>query len=194
MPSSQTQIVAALVGALAVCSASATADAGVAGRSTTRPPVVDPYRAALAFARCMRAHGVPHPDPDRGGSFRLTPADEAKLRRVGRARVEAADKACFHFLRPVVSTKPLSDGAKRLARAALQKVRGCMRRHGYVFGEPVVRDMTRGRAFFGFADVSAATRAAQGTPRYRTSQRTCERGLAHALDEIVADDRGEIGY
>jgi hypothetical protein len=159
-----------------------------------QPPIVDPYEAALSFARCMRRHGVPHPAPDHGGNFRLSPADEKRLQRVGRRKVDAAEKACFRFLRPVVSTKPLSARAKRLARAALAKVRACMLRHGYVFGKPVVRDMSRGRAFFGFADVSPATRDAQGTARYRAAQRTCERGLARALDVIIADDRGEIGY
>lgn len=37
---------------------------------------VDPYKAALAFARCMRQHGVPHPNPDSAGNFHLTPHQE----------------------------------------------------------------------------------------------------------------------
>jgi hypothetical protein len=164
------------------------------GRASTRPPTVDPYKAGLAFARCMRQHGVPHPDPDRAGNFRLTPADEKRLQRISRATKDAADKACFRFLKPVTSTEPLSARAKKLARAALQTVRDCMRRHGYVFGRPIVENMSRGRAFFGFVDVSLATREAQGTPRYQSAQRMCERGLAAKLDKIIADDRGETGY
>jgi hypothetical protein len=55
-------------------------------------PSADPYQAGLAFAACMRAHGVPHPDPDRNGDFNLTPAQEHRLRAVGMAKVRAADK------------------------------------------------------------------------------------------------------
>ena len=33
--------------------------------AATAPPSHDPYTASLAYAKCMRAHGVPHPDPDR---------------------------------------------------------------------------------------------------------------------------------
>jgi hypothetical protein len=81
--------------------------------------------AGLAFAACMRAHGVPHPDPDRNGDFNLTPAQEHRLRVVGMAKVRAADNACFKYLKRVVSTKPLSAKAKAQARHVLEQVRTC---------------------------------------------------------------------
>ena len=56
----------------------------------------------------MRAHGVPHPNPDRNGDFKLTLAQEARMRAVGQGKVRATDKLCFHYLKPVVNTTPLS--------------------------------------------------------------------------------------
>src|SRR5262249_46537110 len=137
----------------------ATGCAGTGGRSgVVHPaPSVAPsggaaeYRASLAYARCMRAHGVPQPDPDRNGDIRLTPADAQPMRGVGRAKVQAADTLCFdRHLKGAVSTKPLSGRAKARAIAVLQEVGRCMKSHGYAMGRPVVRDLSRGRAFFGF--------------------------------------------
>jgi hypothetical protein len=157
-------------------------------------PVYGPYQASLAFARCMRERGIPHPNPDRSGNFDLTPRDEARMKRVPRARREAADKACFRHLKPVVSTKPLSSKAKAKARAELRKLSRCMARYGYVMTDPIVRDLSRGRLFFGFKSVAPATIRAQTTARYKNAQRTCERGLAKRMDRIVAADRGELGH
>jgi hypothetical protein len=156
--------------------------------------VYGPYQASLAFARCMRERGIPHPNPDRSGNFELTPRDEARMKRVPRARREAADKACFRYLKPVVSTKPLSPTAKAKARAELTKLSRCMARYGYVMTDPIVRDLSRGRLFFGFRTVAPPTIRAQSTARYKNAQRTCERGLAKRLDKIVAADRGEFGH
>src|SRR3954449_3833670 len=119
----------------------------------------NPYTAGVAFASCMREHGVPHPDPDRRGDFSLTPAQEARLRAVGRAKVQAADAACFHFIKPFVSTKPLSEHAKAQARAVLQRVRTCMREGGYELGPPIVENMSRGRAAFGFQNGASSSPA-----------------------------------
>lgn len=156
--------------------------------------VYGPYQASLTFARCMRERGIPHPNPDRSGNFELTPRDEARMKRVPRARREAADKACFRYLKPVVSTKPLSPRAKAKARAELTKLSRCMARYGYVMTDPIVRDLSRGRLFFGFRTVAPPTIRAQSTARYKNAQRTCERGLAKRLDKIVAADRGELGH
>jgi hypothetical protein len=180
----------------AACSGSAPHTATGAAANARRAPDghladrLDPYKASLAFAACMRQHGVPHPDPDRAGNFHLTPRDEALLRRVGPRKHEAAEKACFHHLKGVVSTKPLSPGAKARARKALRGLSRCMRAHGYdFFSDPVVGDMSRGRAFFGFKKTDPAIMQEQGTQRYRRAQRSCEKALNAKLDRIIADDR-----
>jgi hypothetical protein len=151
----------------------------------------DPYRGGLDYAACMREHGVPHPDPDRKGDFSLTPAQEAQLRAVGRAKVEAADAACFHFIKPFVSTKPLSEHAKAQARSVLQQVRTCMNGAGYKLGPPTVENMSRGRAMFGFQNGPSSTPI---TPAMNRAQHACENevGLAKKLDVIIAVDRAPV--
>ena len=156
------------------------------GTAATAASPADRHEAALAYARCVRAHGVSHPDPDSVGNFRLTPADERRMRQAPKAVRAAADKACFHHLEGTVSTKPLSPRAKSQARAVLADVAACMRAHGYDLGSPVVRDLPQGRAFFGFAH----------PPSRKPSmpvERACEArvDLAGRIDEIVARDRGE---
>lgn len=138
----------------------------------------------------MRAHGVPHPDPDRKGDFQLTPHQEELMRRAGPAKREAAEQACFHYLKPVVSTKPLSAHAKARARQALREHARCMAGHGYdFFSAPVVTNLSRGRAFFGFERTAPGFGEAHTTPRYLRAQRACERVLNRKLSRIIAADR-----
>jgi hypothetical protein len=191
----KTLIVAAFASLLAGCrggAQTATRDAADVRRTPNAHLAAgpDPYKASLAFAGCMRKHGVPHPDPDRSGNFHLTPRDEQLMRAVGRRRHEEAEKACFRHLRGVVSTKPLSTRAKARARRALQGLSRCLGDHGYdFFSGPVVRNMSRGRAFFGFKKTDPALMRAQRTTGYRRAQRTCEQALNAKLDRIIADDR-----
>ena len=138
----------------------------------------------------MRAHGVPHPDPDRKGDFHLTPRDEALMKRASPEQHEAADKACFHYLKPVVSTKPLSAHARAQARRALAEHSRCMAAHGYdFFSGPVVGNLSRGRAFFGFQRTAPGFDAVHKTPRYLRAQRACEKILNRKLDRIIKADR-----
>lgn len=155
-------------------------------------PHIDPYKAAVAYAQCMRAHGVPHPDPDANGDFHLTPAQDKAMHAASPKQHEAADKACFHLLKGTVSTKPLSKGAKRAALVPLGEVRRCMHGFGYQLGKPVVKNMTRGRAMFGFqyAPVQPGAKARQ---KMQGAQHTCEKrvGLARKIDAIIKADRSE---
>jgi hypothetical protein len=136
----------------------------------------------------MRAHGVPHPNPDRTGDFHLTPAQERRLKAAGHAKVEAATRACFKYLKPVVSTKPLSAKAKARAKKVLEQLRTCVRKLGFKLGAPVVTDLTLGRASFGFLPGERPTKA------MTTAEHTCERRvhLAKKLDAIIAADRAPV--
>jgi hypothetical protein len=160
----------------------------VSARSAPAPST-NPYKAGLAYAACMRAHGVPHPNPDREGDFHLTPAQERRLKAAGHAKVEAATRACFKYLRPVVSTKPLSAKAKAQAVKVLEQLRTCVRKLGFELGAPVVKDMTLGRAFFGF--LPGESRPSTAMTR---AEHTCERRvqLAKKIDAIIAADRTPV--
>jgi hypothetical protein len=194
MRHSSQSLVIGLMGAFVCAFAASSAAAPVpSGKSPTAGPleVIDPYEAALAFSDCMRRQGLPYPRPDRAGNFDLKPRQEQRLLRFSRARREAAEKACFHHLRPVVSTKPLSSRAKARARQALRKFAGCMRAEGFdLYSDPVVRNMSRGRAFFGFERTKPATRGVQRTHKFLKARTFCERKLRARLDRIVANDRG----
>jgi Spy/CpxP family protein refolding chaperone len=178
--------VAVIGAALAIAATAALSATAAAPR-----PSADPYRAGLAFAACMRAHGVPHPDPDRNGDFNLTPTQEHRLRAVGMAKVRAADKACFKYLKPVVSTKPLSARAKAQASQVLEHVRTCVRGFGFRLGAPVVQNLSRGRAFFGFKPSAAAS---PPSPAMMKAEHICERRvqLAKKISAIIAVDRAPV--
>lgn len=182
---------------LAGCGGAPT-DAPRANRARPQPvstPHIDPYRASLAFARCMRAHGVAHPNPDRNGDFHLTPVQERRMRASATPKEhEAAEKACFHFLKGTVSTRPLSAAARRAALAPLRDLKRCMHGFGYELGEPTVENMSRGRVKFGFGSLSKPPANARERKRLQHAQYTCEQRvkLSQRLDAIIKADR--TGY
>src|SRR5438876_8005317 len=127
----------------------AAACGGTASHRSTPPPklVSKAYEASLAYARCMRARGIAHPNPDANGDFHLTPAQERRMRASSTPKEhEAADKACFRYLKGTVSTKPLSKAARKAALAPLRDLKRCLHGLGYEVGRPMVRNMSRGRA------------------------------------------------
>jgi hypothetical protein len=134
----------------------------------------------------MRAHGVPHPNPDRSGNFQLTPAQEQRLKQVPRAKRQAADKACFYTI-SALDNRPLSRQAQLRALGALRRLARCMQSRGHLLGPPVVKNLSRGRAFFGFRRAAAGA----GTKAYHRDELYCERHvrLAQRLDAIIAQDR-----
>ena len=113
------------------------------------------------------------------------------MRRAGPARHEAAEKACFHWIKAVTSTKPLSTHARTEAVKVLAEVRSCVRDHGFVLGKPFVKNLTLGRAFFGFRRVPPPT-SAVARKRLAAAERACEQRvrLAPRIDAIIAADRG----
>lgn len=96
------------------------------GTSPPKPSAASAQGSALAFALCMRSHGVPGwPDPNSYGGF-----DKSKLTHqqlgAGGAQVHAAQLACQHLL-------PASSAAQQQTqRIVVQALRfsGCMRNHG----------------------------------------------------------------
>jgi len=158
-------------------------------------PHIDPYRASLNYANCMRARGIAHPDPAPNGDFHLTPAQERRLRASATPKeIEAGDKACFHYLKGTVSTKPLSLAARRAALVPLRDLKRCLHGFGYDEGKPMVRGLTRGRAMFGF-ETGPKPQDAQDREKLQNAQHTCEQRvqLAKRIDAIIKADRGE-GY
>lgn len=159
----------------------------------TDPPSSNPLTANLAYARCLRQHGVPHPDPDRRGDFELTPADERRLRSVPRAKRKAAEDACFHHLKGL-NLQPLSPRAITRSKRVLADLATCVRRKGHRVGAPLVRKMSRGRAWFGLKSLPHQNRRfwqSRAGKRLLRDMRVCEKkiGMARRISKIIDEDR-----
>lgn len=165
--------------------------------ATVPPPSTDPYIASVRYARCMRQHGVPHPDPDKHGDFSLTPADEKRMRAVDPKRRKAAENACFHHLEGL-NLAPLSPHAIALATRVVADLGRCLSSYGHEVGPPQVRNLGRGRASFGFKQLPTRDSDYWQSPagrlearRLHRDQLICEKRvkMAARLNKIIADDR-----
>jgi hypothetical protein len=162
-------------------------------RAVGKAPSTDPYKASLAYARCLRQHGVPHPDPDPDGDFELTPAEERRLRAVGQKRRKTAENACFRHLKGL-NLRPLSQKAIARAKNVLADLADCIRNKGYRPGAPVVENLSRGRARFGLTSPPGQGAAYWQSPAGRNQKRAmiaCENeiDMARRITASIDEDR-----
>lgn len=143
--------------------------AGTAGTTTIVYGSSGAAAQALAFARCMRAHGFPAwPDPQNDGSF-----DKRKLRQAGIdfARVRSVEDRYCH-----VDFESPSQAATITAgdRVAYLKAAACMRRHGYPnFPDPTFPGQTV------TVDVPASIN--QNSPQFRRAATICTKLIPRGL-------------
>lgn len=113
----------ACTAALAACGSSNRTTAGAAG----------PSHAALAAARCMRAHGVPRfpdPGPHGGMTVNLSPGDSTVTidgSPFSGPAFQAAEKLC----RPLGDGGPANPAVSDEQRRTMIAFARCMRRHGF---------------------------------------------------------------
>ena len=108
---------AAAVAVLALIGLLATACGGGSSRAGGGGGV----EAALAYARCMRAHGVPDfPDPNGNGQFNVDPHSAS-------SQETAADHACHHLL---TTGRQANAAQQQHMLGQLVKYAQCMRAHG----------------------------------------------------------------
>ncbi len=112
--------------------------------------------AELAFARCLRTHGVPNfPDPNAQGDF---PAFDAG---VSKQISLAADRACRHFISGGSTATPQQRQQK--LEFGL-KVSQCLRAHGFPdFPDPTASGLQ--------APPDIDTRS----PQFQAAETTCEK-------------------
>lgn len=99
--------------------------ASITARTTTS--TTSPQTGGVAFARCMRTHGLPRwPDPTSGGVF-----NKQQLVALGYARsqVRAAELPCGHLLPEITSTQQ-SVAQQRVKTADELSFARCMRNRG----------------------------------------------------------------
>jgi hypothetical protein len=114
----------AILGIVAVAACSST-PATASGDSSTSSA----YQKALAYAQCIRAHGIPnYPDPNSKGQF-IAP-NGSSLPSVSPAVLQSSGKACQKLLPPSMAQGPPqgSQGAKATNQGL--KFTRCMRSHG----------------------------------------------------------------
>ena len=98
----------------------------VRGTTATTPATATPSNGALAFARCLRSHGLPKwPDPTSSGVF-----DKSKLRQTGYgvSQVRAVEDGPCKQLLPASPAAPSINAAERIDYL---KAAACMRSHGF---------------------------------------------------------------
>lgn len=150
----------ALAAALTVAGLLAAGCGGGRDKGHEQAPVAtstaDAYRQAVAFARCMRAHGDPAwPDPGPGGAF---PNDNGSLDKSS-PRYKKASAACRNLAPAGPPPATFQAQYRRLLKFA-----ACMRAHGVPkFPDPVLDQ--HGVGFSGDMDVES--------PQYRTAHQAC---------------------
>jgi hypothetical protein len=93
--------------------------------SSSNPPTTSTQIGTLAFANCMRSHGVPNfPDPDSSGNL-LKPSPQQL--GVSSSQLNTAQTACQHLL-PTPTQSPAQLQHERTAD--LLRLAQCMRAHG----------------------------------------------------------------
>lgn len=117
-------VLAAMIGiiVLAACSSPSAPAGGGSSASSA-------YAKAVAYAQCMRAHGIPKfPDPNSKGQF-VVPNGSSPP-KVSDATRNAALKACQHLEPPSIAQGPPQGGAGANATKQGLKFSECMRSHG----------------------------------------------------------------
>ena len=124
------------------------------------------YNKAVAYAQCMRAHGVPNfPDPLPNGGFGLSPAVTGGTAGQVSPQSQAAERACS-ALDPVGTLSPQQ---QRRALSQLLKLSACMRSHGYpTFPDPTLGSDGIVLHIVGFD---------RSSPQFQAAWQTCQSAL-----------------
>jgi hypothetical protein len=120
---------------------------------------------ALAFSRCMRAHGVAaYPDP---GSDGLLPKKTPQQLGVGSSALQAAQSACIHLVPN--GGRPTQAQVAQYRSVMLTYAR-CMRAHGVPnMPDPDSR---------GHLDIGPGTVVDVNSPRFQAAFQVCESKLS----------------
>ena len=111
--------------ALAACSSSSSSPPGASSSAASSA-----YTKALAYAQCMRAHGVPsYPDPNSKGQFFIANGASDPTANVSTTVLNAAAQACQKLL-PATMVKPPNGQGSTSNQTAELNWAACMRSHG----------------------------------------------------------------
>ncbi|HEY2304347.1 MAG TPA: hypothetical protein VGI05_00545 [Streptosporangiaceae bacterium] len=137
-----------------------TAACGGSGASSSTAGGSTYYQKAVAYAQCMRSHGVPSfPDPDSQGQF---PTVRIGRNGVTQQAVQSAQNACRH-LQPGGGTGTSQQQQARVTQAL--DFSRCMRAHGVAdFPDP---STSNGGIGYNLSGVDTSS------PQYQSAQQAC---------------------
>ena len=130
------------IAALAACTGGTAKPSGVASLGSQSPAPsssaepeasVDPADAALAFAKCMREHGIDMPDPQVGSNGEMSFSIGAGPGKLDRSKLQEAQEACQDLM-PTGLGKP--GDIPQEQRDAMLAFAQCMREHGIDMPDP----------------------------------------------------------
>ena len=118
-----------LIGALGMLALAGSACGLPRSPAAKASPTADPYKQALAFSQCMRAHGVPDfPDPQQGnGGVTTQVIGNGQSLDPASVQFQTAQNACKKYLPTNVGG---GNGPSAADRQALLAFAACMRTHG----------------------------------------------------------------
>ena len=182
---------ALLAAVLAACTGGGAGPSGVATiddpaasavADASSPPTasVAPEDAMLAFAKCMRDHGVDMPDPVMDADGGVTVSIGAAGKPIDKATMQAADEACRDLMPDPVGgdQAPLTPEQQD----AMVAFATCMREHGVTMPDPEFGTgggvMIRGDSI------------AFDSPTFKAAQEACRSIMTDALPGIVGGKGG----
>ena len=142
--------------------------------STTSKPTAEPptQRSMLAFAKCMRAHGVPNfPDPKPPGQIPTVHATQPAPAGGFTANPNSpAYQAASNDCRPLADMSPVTPAQANQMTASQLKFSVCMRTHGV----PNFPDPTSTGEIGSNGAISGVN---QDSPAFQSAEKTCTKYL-----------------
>jgi hypothetical protein len=164
----------------AACSSGSPSSTGPGGSTHTAGSA---NSQLLAFARCVRSHGVPNfPDPQAGATNAKFPS--AQQLGIGNSQLSAAENACQHLL-PTGIDDQFAPAEIPLLLPGMRRFSRCVRSRGVPnWPDPTVD--SEGRPGFNLVPSGIDT----GSSQVNTATRECQHLLPRALGGIPVSQRG----
>jgi hypothetical protein len=157
-----TQRIPVILAALGIVTLAACGGGGGTSSATAVSSTSTAYQKALAYAQCIRAHGIPgYPDPNSQGQF-FIPNGASAPPSVSPAIANAAATACQKLLPPAMALSP-SKASQGSNNQAL-KFSECMRSHG----EPTFPDPAANGSFTLPSGMDAES------PQFQNAAKACQ--------------------
>ena len=164
------------IATLAACSGAAANPSGVASLGSQSPDPaesaepeasMDPEEAALAFAECMREHGVDMPDPQVGGNGEFRVTVNGGPGSLDMEEMQAAQEACQDLM-----PGPLGEPRELTAeeKDAMLGFAQCMRDNGIDMPDPEFGSGGGAMMMIGGPDSDVDP----GSPEFQAAMETCQ--------------------